>query len=65
MVRCGTVGQGGRGEVRSGMIRSVKAVWVWYGEVRYGQSWRSRLGASGLGLVRRSWRGKVWLGGAW
>ena len=45
--------------MRYGQFRCVKAVWVWYGEVRYGQSWRSRLGALGLGLVRRSGRGSV------
>ena len=61
-----------KGLVCFGKVGSVKAVGVrcglagsWRGPVRSGGSRRSRLGASGLGLVRRSWSGKVWLGGAW
>jgi hypothetical protein len=32
---------------------------VWFGLVKFGQFRRSRLGALGLGLVRRSGRGSV------
>ena len=39
LVSYGAMGQGGRGMVC--MVRLGGSVWVWYGEVRYGQSWRS------------------------
>ena len=41
LVSYGAMGQGGRGMVC--MVRLGGSVWVWYGEVRYGQSRRSRL----------------------
>ena len=67
------VRRSGRGAVRHGGVRSVKAVRVWRGSVRYGRSRRSRrsgCGRTGSDLVRygqsrRLRSGAVGLGGSW